>query len=711
MRILMIFICILIVFPCTAFATEKSSSSLRLTEEELQWLESFRERTFVVGLTGHSGYEYFEYDGEQKGYMESLVKRISDDLGIRLELKVSNSWDEVYSGLQTGAIDILYGANETPERIKFMSFTKPVIKVPYALITRKAGAVRTIGDIDNKTVGFLQNDFVIDELPKLYKNLKYDVRRFKSQDNGIDALDKGVIDAFITPGGPILYNYILWYPELANSFKISGITSDMTMSTRKSDETLVDILNKEITYLEGHGLTEMMEEAEVYYNLKIMQLNEGEKKWLESDARVVVGVTKDYLPFDYYENGDFKGIDGKILKEIAKMTGMKLEYYYSDFDDLAAKLKTGEIDILNIAKTEERVRHIIYPEPFIKERDIIVGRKDQKEVRDIFGLEGKTVAVIKGFWHYELLTKNLTNVEIKETDSIQESMELVHKGEADFLIENPTVVKYYIDELEYYDLVQRGSTNNDSFLYFGVSKKKPQVASLIDKVLPIIDVGELTRKGYEEVPHRQNIKSSERLMIIVAGLIILLTGIIFYLIKLINDLVKEKTEKEMFKQREYLLSIDALTELYNRNYMHSKVLRNLDNMTFPQAVIAADMNGLKAVNDFFGHQAGDMLLRLFADVLREACPENSDIFRIGGDEFLVILTGTSENEVKEIIERIRKTAEIRNMTLQDGTTVTSSAALGYSIRHTKETSFDDLTKIADTNMYINKREGKSKSTS
>jgi diguanylate cyclase (GGDEF)-like protein len=696
----------LIVFPCTTFATEKSNGSLKLTEEELQWLERSKNRTFVVGLTGHSGYEYFEYDDQQRGYMEPLVKRISEDLGIKIELKVSDSWDEVYSGLQNGTIDILYGANETAERTQFMSFTKPLMKVPYALITRKAGSVRTIGDIDNKVVGFIENDFVIDVLPKIYTNLNYDVKVFKSQKEGIEALGIGGIDAFISPGGPVLYNYTLRYPELSNNFKISGITSDMTMSTRKSDSVLVDILNKELAILETHGLPEMIESAEVYYNLKIMRLNEGEKIWLEKDGTVVVGVTKDYLPFDYYENGDFKGIDGKILKEIAKMTGMKLEYYYSDFDDLAAKLKTGEIDILNIAKTDERLRHIIYPEPFIKERDIIVGRKDQKEVRDIFGLEGKTVAVIKGFWHYEFLTKNLTNVKIKETDSIKESMELVHKGEADFLIENPTVVKYYIDELEYYDLVQRGSTNNDSFLYFGVSKKKPQLASLIDKILPIMDIEELTRMGYEEVPHRMNKKSSERLMIIVVGLVFLLAGIIVYLIKLISDLVKEKTEKEMLKQREYLLSIDALTELHNRNYMHSKVLRNLDNMPFPQSVIAADMNELKTINDTYGHQAGDMLLRLFSDVLREACPKNSQIFRIGGDEFLVILADTSEEETVEVIKSIRETAKNKIMTLQNGSIVTSSAALGYSIRHTKETSFDDLTKIADFNMYTNKRESK-----
>jgi diguanylate cyclase (GGDEF)-like protein len=285
-------------------------------------------------------------------------------------------------------------------------------------------------------------------------------------------------------------------------------------------------------------------------------------------------------------------------------------------------------------------------------------------------------------------------------------MKLVQQGKADYLIENPTVVKYYTEELQYLDLVQRGSTSTDSFLYFGVSKNKPELASIIHKVLPIMDVEELSRKGYEEVPHKDNRQNYQSLVYTVIGLILLLAIVTIYVIKLINDLFKVKTERELLKQREYLLSIDTLTELHNRNYMSAKVLGNLDDLPYPQVLIAADLNDLKIINDSYGHQAGDILLKKFAEVLREICPEKGQLFRVGGDEFLVILTNSSEDTAVEVINKIREAAKKKEMVFNDGKKFIVSAALGYSIRYSRDISFDELSRIADMNMYCDKRNAK-----
>lgn len=702
-RLLLIVIYIISMFYAPVYASESSDKSVRLSAEEMMWLENNKNRTFTLGLTPQAGFEYFSYNEEQDGYMLPLANKISADLGIKINLSVTDNWNEVYTGLQNGSVDILYGANETAERSKFMAFTKPVLKTPYAIISKKDGPVHTIGDLDNRWVGFVRGDFAVDELSKLYKNVNYNRRLFRSLDEGIEALKNGEIDAFIILGGPIVYDYIYRFPELSYAFKIGAITSDMTFSTRKEDKILVDILNKEISYLEDHELPEMLRSSEMKYNFKVIRITEKEQKWLDNDGTAVIGVTKDYLPFDYYEKGQFKGIDASILKEISRMTGIKLKYDYSTFDDLASKLNSGAIDVLNIAKTSEREKYITYTSPLSTERDIIVGRKSEKDVKDIYGLEGKSVAVVKGFWHYDLLRKNLSNVNIIETNSIQASMRLVHEGVADFLIENPSVVRYYTEEFEYFDLVQRGSTSTDSYLYFGISKAKPELASIMNKVLPLMDLEELNRKGYEEVPHHNSSLGYRRLVLMVVGLVILLFIIIMLVIKLFRDLVNEKTEKELLRQREYLLSIDTLTELHNRNYLSTKVIGNLEDLPFPQVLIVADLNDLKLINDNYGHISGDILLKSFAAVLREACPKESQIFRVGGDEFLVILTGSSEKEALETIRKIRETTEAKELVFGQGDKLNMAAALGYSIRYSKEIIFDELIETADSNMYMDKR--------
>lgn len=196
------------------------------------------------------------------------------------------------------------------------------------------------------------------------------------------------------------------------------------------------------------------------------------------------------------------------------------------------------------------------------------------------------------------------------------------------------------------------------------------------------------------------------MVLTIIGLILILIIIALCVIKLIKDLIKVKTERELLKQREYLLSIDTLTELHNRNYMSTKVLGNLDDLPYPQVLIAADINDLKIINDSYGHQAGDILLKKFAEVLREVCIEEDQLFRVGGDEFIVILIDSSQEEALEVVNKIRETSKTKEIVFEDGKRFILSAALGYSIRYSKEISFDELSKTADMNMYNDKKNTK-----
>ena len=680
----------------------KMNSKLDLTEYEENWLKENKDKAFVLGVDPNLGSEYFKYNNEIQGYLTPLMKNISDDLGIKFKLEADN-WGKVFSGLENNQIDLLYGANETTERDKFMVFTKPIIKIPYVIISKKNSSIRTIGDIDKKTVGFMEKDYIIDNLSNVYRNINCNKKIYSNQQQEINALLHNDVDAIIMSGGSVIYDYLYKYPELDYVSKISNINSDMTFSAKKENSTLIGILNKEIEYLEQNNLSDIIDNAQIKYNLKIMNLTSKEEEWLSEDGKANVGVTEDYLPFDYYDDGKFKGIDGELIKEISRMTGIKFSYVYSDFDSLSESLRAGKIDVLNIAKTDERMSYVLYPQAYSKERDIIVGRKDEKEARDIYGLEGKNVAVINGFWQDEVLVKSLSKVKIIRTDNIQESMKLVHEGKADYLIENPTVVKYYTEELQYYDLVQRGNTSNDSFLYLGISKNKPELAGIINKVIPMIDMDEIYQNGYEEVPHTNYNKSNKDLFILVIVLLMIIIIIILFIVKLIGALIRAKTEKELLQQREYYLSIDPLTEFYNRSYFNTKFLNNIDESIYPQVLIVADINNLKVVNDTYGHYYGDSYIKSFSDALREACPTDSAIFRIGGDEFFIVINNSNEETAVEVINKINESSKEKKASFDGEDTFVPIGAIGYSIRYSSEISFEDLYKVADENMYMNKR--------
>ncbi|MCR5614270.1 sensor domain-containing diguanylate cyclase [Treponema sp.] len=150
-----------------------------------------------------------------------------------------------------------------------------------------------------------------------------------------------------------------------------------------------------------------------------------------------------------------------------------------------------------------------------------------------------------------------------------------------------------------------------------------------------------------------------------------------------------------------LSSKDMLTGVLNRNEMNNFV----DKLSAPPekaeeeisdssvGVIFADLNGLKTVNDEEGHPAGDKLLKDAAKVLLEVF-DDSQIFRAGGDEFSIIITGITENELNKKIEQIRKVSENYgkvNFAL-GGSVEPSRKNVRLALRHADENMYEDKKK-------------------
>ncbi|ADY56002.1 diguanylate cyclase and metal dependent phosphohydrolase [Syntrophobotulus glycolicus DSM 8271] len=112
---------------------------------------------------------------------------------------------------------------------------------------------------------------------------------------------------------------------------------------------------------------------------------------------------------------------------------------------------------------------------------------------------------------------------------------------------------------------------------------------------------------------------------------------------------RKKVEKEIV----FLSYHDKLTGLYNRRFYEEEIKRMDTENNLPISIIMGDVNGLKLVNDAFGHDKGDELLLKCAAALKKACCQNEIIVRLGGDEFLVLLPRTEGEEAKQVIDRIK----------------------------------------------------------
>lgn len=158
--------------------------------------------------------------------------------------------------------------------------------------------------------------------------------------------------------------------------------------------------------------------------------------------------------------------------------------------------------------------------------------------------------------------------------------------------------------------------------------------------------------------------------------------------------VTEKTETEIALR--YISTHDQLTGIGNRSWFEAEFNRLISSRCWPVSIIATDLDGLKEVNDTFGHGAGDELIIRAAAVLVASCRGDEKIFRVGGDEFIILLPGINEPEALAIVNRIRN-----KIAHEEETSPCLSMSLGVAVANIPE-QLNETLKRADQRMYQDK---------
>lgn len=169
----------------------------------------------------------------------------------------------------------------------------------------------------------------------------------------------------------------------------------------------------------------------------------------------------------------------------------------------------------------------------------------------------------------------------------------------------------------------------------------------------------------------------------------------FKVIGIIHD-ITELTNKNL--ELEYASNHDFLTGLYNRRYFVESYKKLDQPKYYPLGVLMLDVNGLKIINDAYGHGLGDIALQKVSDTLQHLCRKDDIICRIGGDEFAIILSNVSKDELESFKTNIQETSKnekVNNINL--------SVAIGYEIKDKDiEGNLDDILKLAENHMYRHK---------
>ncbi len=155
--------------------------------------------------------------------------------------------------------------------------------------------------------------------------------------------------------------------------------------------------------------------------------------------------------------------------------------------------------------------------------------------------------------------------------------------------------------------------------------------------------------------------------------------------------------KEKEFQLEHSAYNDFLTGVHNRRYYEENLAIMDIEENYPITIVMADINGLKLINDAFGHTSGDNLLISAARLFKAQSRDLDIVARIGGDEFVMVMPKTSEKEAEEIIDRINEKA--KEVFIQS---IELSISFGYKTKHKNTEEIQEIYRSAEDLMYREK---------
>ena len=244
----------------------------------------------------------------------------------------------------------------------------------------------------------------------------------------------------------------------------------------------------------------------------------------------------------------------------------------------------------------------------------------------------------------------------------------------------------YWHHLSHYDEENwtiRGKTDYD------IRKDKDNARAAYESDMRIIESG----KGVSYIIEENDDGIQEFLQIIKEP-VVNADGKVTGIIAIINNVTEQEKLRRELKRKSVT---DELTGLYNRMY-YDEYIDRLDASLYPLGIISADCDGLKTINDLYGHPVGDEYIRMSATLLHSVLPSDAAKFRTGGDEFLVIIPHTDETALRGYLTQLHDAA--RMFSIKDRVL---SVSFGSAVVKSPADPIRDCVSRSDRDMYRNKK--------
>ena len=705
----------------SAGETEEKLSYAPAGETEAQ-TEQGTERP--PGKTVRAGWHEAPYyitgeNGRRSGYSYEYQQKLSSYTGWNYEY-VEGSWSDLVQMLKDGEIDLMANMSYTEERARSMLFPSlPMGTEAYYLFISAENPGITAMDyssLNAKKVGVAKGSIQGEMFLEWEKTHNVDAELIElstTEEESLRLLGKG-LDAFVTMDVNADPKTMVPVCKIGSSdfyFAVSGRRPDLLAELNSAMSRIQDedgFYNQKLNekYLKN-------EEANLY-------LTSEELFWLAGHPKIRVGYQDNYMAFCARdeETGELTGTLKDYLDYASTVLGnARLEFEpvaYPTAADAIEALQNGEVDCVFPANMEaydsEMLDVSLTPALMKTEMDAVVRSANQKE---FIRQDQVEAAVNEGNTNYEIfLSEHFPGWKMKYYKDTPAGLDAVAAEDADCVIisnyrfsniakqcEKLHLTTVYTGvDMEYYLALRRGDTQ----LYSILSRVITGVPDSVVHAALTYYSTEDAKTSFQDLV-RDNLGI---VMSVIAAVLLIILILLLFSIRAQREAIKEQHLVEDLNKQIY---VDALTHVRNKggfnNYME-ELQKKMDAGEMKEFALGVfDCDNLKVVNDQNGHDKGDIYLKTASQLICSTF-QHSPVFRIGGDEFSVVLTGDDFDHREELVGRF-ETARQEICSSAGHRWEQVHVAMGIAVYDPRiDQGVDDTLRRADKIMYENKRKQK-----